>query len=94
MIVSGLDGGHDGGDVDGRGDQLRGEGEAANQQHQVILQQALLFPTQSLHGRHENAQHLQQGVEPNLEEGCGESRSPFGPASGLTPSGVWMDVLK
>ena len=50
------------GDVDGRGDELWRDGEAADEQHEVLLQQPLLLPAQPDDGREEDPQHLQVEV--------------------------------
>ena len=47
------------GDVDGRRDELRRDGEPADEEHEVLLQQPLLLPAQPDDGREEDPEHLQ-----------------------------------
>ena len=46
------------GDVDGGGDELRWDGEAADEEHEVLLQQPLLLLAQPDDGREEDTKHL------------------------------------
>ena len=47
------------GDVDGGGDELWRDGEAADEEDEVLLQQPLLLSAQTDHRREEDSEHLQ-----------------------------------
>ena len=63
LVLAGLDAGDHGGDVHGRGDQLRGDGVPLDEKDEVLLQHLLLLPAQPDHRGEQDLEHLEQRVE-------------------------------